>query len=335
MRKGGFIMSDAANLLAGEASESARVEEIEYLRSLIRRRPEYLSTDWMIAAYASLGREVLADPFDSSVSRHLIDALRARKPFSVIRLGDGEMNILAWGTDPQTPSLDRFSIKAIVAGQEDSFVPDELWSVVLRELMISAVLQADVVGVLGLWRPSKHIGLAGFLALLKKNPRGCSGQWRGLDYMLRWGQTGILRDKIVASAHLYFGVLRHLDEIISHAERIFLITSHVGVAEKLRVKFPTRHFEHIPVGRARGRPNPGPVSGPQFLLWTAAELPLDLRGCCCLVGAGPWAEFYCTWIKQRGGVAVDIGSGFDLLAGSVSRPVHRALGSMETDHYAL
>jgi hypothetical protein len=34
-------------------------------------------------------------------------------------------------------------------------------------------------------------------------------------------------------------------------------------------------------------------------------------------------------------VAVDIGSGFDLLAGEISRPIHRKLGLAEANQYAL
>jgi hypothetical protein len=74
---------------------------------------------------------------------------------------------------------------------------------------------------------------------------------------------------------------------------------------------------------------------PDFLAEVASQLPQDLRGWCCLIGAGPWAEIYCSWAKQRGGVAVDIGSGFDLLAGTPSRPAHTALGYASRNRFAI
>jgi hypothetical protein len=77
------------------------------------------------------------------------------------------------------------------------------------------------------------------------------------------------------------------------------------------------------------------ADNPHFLSDVASALPHDLHGCLCLVGAGPWAEIYCAWIKQRGGVAVDIGSGFDLLDGTITRPIHRVLGLGELNPYAL
>ena len=56
-----------------------------------------------------------------------------------------------------------------------------------------------------------------------------------------------------------------------------------------------------------------------------ASLDRSLAGTLVLVGAGPWSEFHCTWVKERGGVAVDFGSGFDLLAGAATRPIHHKI----------
>lgn len=111
-----------------------------------------------------------------------------------------------------------------------------------------------------------------------------------------------------------------------------MITNRAGVLKSLERKFPQYAFEHAAVGK---RGNAKPLSSASFFWETAGELPQDLRGCCCLVGAGPWAEIYCTWIKQRGGVGIDIGSGFDLLDGVALRPVHRRIGLDKVNQYAL
>jgi hypothetical protein len=155
-----------------------------------------------------------------------------------------------------------------------------------------------------------------------------------MDYVLRLAQHGMLQNKVIASAHLYFGLLDRLEELVSHARRILLITSKTGVLEGLRKKFPRNDFDQISLGRPRN-PEVSLPDAPRFLWTIASELLKDLRGYCCLVGAGPWAEFYCSWIKQRGGVALDIGSGFDLLSGKISRPVHSAMGLDKANPYAL
>jgi hypothetical protein len=111
-----------------------------------------------------------------------------------------------------------------------------------------------------------------------------------------------------------------------------LITDRIGLEVTLASRFPDKPLELLAVGRPRAAGEPGI---PDFLLEVDRKLPLDMRGCCCLIGAGPWAEIYCGWVRQRGGVAIDIGSGFDLLDGAVSRPIHTELGLDRTNRYAL
>jgi hypothetical protein len=113
-----------------------------------------------------------------------------------------------------------------------------------------------------------------------------------------------------------------------------LITSRAGVLDALRKTYPGGVFDLITVGEPGNPENPWP-DHPGFLHAVASELPQDLHGCCCLIGAGPWAELYCSWVRQRGGVGVDLGSGFDLLAGMISRPMHVARGLDRANPYAL
>jgi hypothetical protein len=72
-----------------------------------------------------------------------------------------------------------------------------------------------------------------------------------------------------------------------------------------------------------------------FLGSTFRQIPRNMAGTLCLVGAEVWAELYCTWIRRRGGVAVDIGSGMDLLAGQCTRPVHYNDGLHKDLRYSL
>lgn len=306
--------------------------EVETLIGRIRSHPEYRSTVDLCERYQALGLEVLADPFGRDVPDRVRQALRTGTPYSVIRMGDGEMNLLSFGAYPDTPNLDRCAARATIRANGGSFGEDELWVLAVREMMMSAVLQADVVGVLGLWRARPASDVEHYIKRLRRSLLGYTGYWRGMDYMLTIARTGSLRNKVVASAHLYFGLLRHLDEILADAERILLITDRASVVEALRRKHPDRPIQYISASK---RAEKRPTEGPHFLQETAAQLPPDLRRCCCLVGAGPWSEVYCTWIKQRGGVGLDLGSGFDLMAGTISRPIHRHLGLQEANPYSL
>ena len=197
--------------------------------------------------------------------------------------------------------------------------------VVLRSLMHGSIASADVVGVLGLWNPipSSVEDLVGRLSKGRERIRGASGWLRGVDYLMQMASASLLDGQIVASAHLYFSVLSHLEPIIGAADRVDCLTARPEAVEVLRRRFPAQQFRLIPVGMTAAATHDG-----SFPMRVSEEMGQDLTGVLCLIGAGPWAEIYRTWAKERGGVGVDIGSAFDLLAGSLTRPVHH---SIETD----
>jgi hypothetical protein len=149
--------------------------------------------------------------------------------------------------------------------------------------------------------------------------------------MLRWATEGHFKSKSLAPAHLYFSVLCHLEELVMLTDNVICITNKQPAIEALRQRFPNCQFESIVVGKWR-QSSKSAVAQPDFLSEVEAQLPEDMSGCLCLIGAGVWAEFYCTWAKQRGGVAIDVGSGFDLLAGVPSRPMHKGIsGSLNAN----
>jgi len=308
--------------------------ELHFLARCIRESSHLLDTAEVARLYASLGLTVLPDPFDAQIADRIIDALRAKSPLSVVRIGDGETNLLSFGAYAATPNLDRYAVSELMGTQQDRFEPDETWMLVLREVMLSCVVQADIVGVIGLWQPNSG-RVDKLLEVFASDPRGGSGYWRAIDHMLRLARQGVLEGKIVASAHLYFGVLRRLNAILHHAEQVLLLTNRTALQVALAERFPATCFNVLAVGKSQGSAAPPPTSSPDFLVAVERELPRDMRGYCCLIGAGPWAEIYCGWVKQRGGVGIDIGSGFDLLDGEITRPIHRAVGLEQFNAYSL
>lgn len=307
--------------------------EIDSVVRAIRSSPQYLDPDYVIGAYRACGLDVIPDPFADAVLAPVRRALTERRPLSVIRIGDGEANLLTYGHYPGTGNLDLHAIEAAMAMQEDAIAVDESWGVVLRDLMLGAIAQADVVGVIGLWRSGRPT-VEGFVERFLSDHRGFSGHWRAIDYLLNLAGRGFLAGKTIASAHLYLAVLERLDTILPLAERILVMSSRDGVVDKLRKRHPGLRFEYVAAAHATAAPG-APSEKPTFLATVFAALPQDMRGYLCLIGAGLWAEFYCTWIKQRGGVAVDIGSGCDLLDGESIRPIHRTLPPERLHKYRL
>lgn len=314
--------------------------EIDSFISSVTSHPEYLLPTHVINQFKSCDLNIIPNPFSRDLIRSILFSLKKKKALSVIRIGDGEANLLTYGVYSGTKNLDQGAAKEILEMQSDSFIADKTWMIILRELMMNAIAQADIVGVLGLWRGVTHSDIPErppveqYVKAFLSDHRGVSGQWRGIDYMLFLASCKYLKGKTITSAHLYFCILEYLDEILPLAKTIFVLSNRKDIMNKLARIYPTLHFSYIEVGDTKSSSNTLP-DRPVFLERMFSALPQDMRGCLCLVGAGPWAEVYCTWVKQRGGVGIDIGSGFDLLDGEISRPIHRMVEPGRTEKYKL
>ena len=126
-----------------------------------------------------------------------------------------------------------------------------------------------------------------------------------------------MRNILICSAHFYLSILANLEQILAQTSCVYLITERSDLLALFANRFANVAVELIPVGSLR----PAQPSSQDrdrelsFLGSTFRQIPRNMAGTLCLVGAGMWAELYWTWIRRRGGVAVDIGSGMVLLAG--------------------
>lgn len=305
-------------------------KEIDIVLSSIHKHPEYLNTAFVHKAYSTFKLNISPDPFSKDIINIAINALRHKIALSIIRIGDGEANILTYTKYPDTPELNQIAYKQIIAMQQDSFLVNKYWMLYLQEMMMGAILQADIIGVIGLWRPRKpttHTIAEAFI----KDHRGISGHWRAIDYLLKLASQDYLKQKTIASAHLYFSVLENLSDLVRSAKKILIISNRKTILGQLKKHYPNFQIDHINIGCDSEEIQ----RDPRFLFSLHKKLPTDMTACLCLIGAGPWSEIYCSWVKQRGGVAIDIGSGFDLLDGETTRPIHNMLNLNQANKYAL
>ncbi len=300
--------------------------ELDRLANDIRRRTDLLDFDVLMSRYRKAGLAPDPDPFSPALADAALAALAARRGFCMMRMGDAEMCFLL-PILPGIPNLAFAAFERSVLMYQDRFRVSRAWHKRLDARMEAAVAEADALGVRGLWRPQpqdKSEIAAVLLDRLNGNPRGMSGIWRGTTDILARAERGALDGKIICSAHIYFGLLSDLERLIAAAPRTHCLTSSAIAVARLRTAFSDAEITHIPL-----RDTPIPVDSlpdaPDFLDQTDARLPADLTGELVLIGAGAWANFYAVTVKRRGGVALDIGSAFDLLAGHLTRPIHRKL----------
>lgn len=291
----------------------------------------------LIEEYRATGLDLVDDPLAPALAEKITEALRNHQPYSAIRIGDGEANLLTYAMYPGTPVLDEMVARQIIDSQQDSFEANTTWLLVLQQLLLSSIQQADIVGVRGFWwgaapvtsgapaRPSAF-DREQWRQRLLADPRGTAGILRGNDVMLKLARTNQLDGKVIASAHFYLGLAAQIKPLLKAARQTILITSQEAAATAIRRNLKGGKVTILKVGRSNTKDARRIRRVPSFLQRVQNKLPLNLRGTLCLVGAGPWSEIYCSLIKQRGGVGVDLGSGFDLLEGRATRPIHRAMG---------
>ena len=295
--------------------------QIALVQKRILAEPGFLDPPSILAAYRTLGFLVEPEPTAATVTESLLEAMRSGQPYSVIRIGDSEAAMLAHGDNPSLASLEHFAVSRSVAIHSTLTDVDTATAMMLGDWMHRSIEAANVVGVLGLWRPvgtDSHT----FAARMEKDPRGMLGQWYGAIKPLEMATKGLLDGKLIASAHLYFGIITRIQVLLRAAKSVLLITSHEGLAARMLRLNPQIHIHTIVANKPSAE---NVASRSRFLEEVRDQLPPRLTGTLCLVGSGPWAEIYCTWVKERGGIAVDVGSGMDLLMGRVTRPVHRRI----------
>ncbi len=318
--------------------------EVILAATSVLARPQCLDPREVAAIYRRQGLSVIPDPSAITISEKVISALQFRQPLSAIRIGDGEANLLTHKAYA-TPKLNTEVGKLILSMQSDSLEASDKWLRRLAKIMHRSVVEADLVGVRGLWTsqsdPLQKQDASAYCRQIQTASigelRGLTGVWRATDYLLQLGQQGALQNKLICSAHFYLSILAHLEQILAHSSSVYLITERSDLLALFASRFPSVDFQLIPVGSLRPvqASRQGCCRELSFLGSTFRQIPKSMAGTLSLVGAGVWAELYCTWIRRRGGVGVDIGSGMDLLAGQCTRPVHYNWGLHENRRYSL
>jgi hypothetical protein len=247
----------------------------------------------------------------TTIAARVRSCVVGRVPGSFIRLGDGEGNVLGLD-DVDYPALGRFSASEISrlhfgAAEVLAANPE------LRDSLDAAIRNADLVGVPNPFRIRRLLGES----RRRDRVRGLFGVYSVLKYLeghaddLRLGtKTGALE--------FHRALLPHLHAMVREQE-IGLVCSYPDLAEAFQRRLGTRSVAFHAVPRAgRGSEDSGhyPIRYRELIDELSEAQPAMLY----LVGAGMPGKVYCDVIRSAGGVALDIGSTMDVLAGVRSRP---------------
>jgi hypothetical protein len=223
------------------------------------------------------------------------------RPFSLVRLGDGEGRLLGY---PEIVGQAELDISLQIWFGRTDFAPDALaaLAVELRE----ATLAADL---LGLPRPSQ-LALPEYRAVFAP-----------LERFGLLARGPLLTDSAI---HRYLQIGLFYRELLADLPFCGLVSCRDLASQMKRVFRLGRVEQYLVPGEAQ---YPGPRPGEHYpgrFQELRETLTVPFPGAVFLVGAGALGKIYCHWIKQRGGIALDIGAVCDAWGGvgRLRKPCH-------------
>jgi hypothetical protein len=243
----------------------------------------------------------------------LIKASQINKtPLSIIRLGNGESAVIGF---PEFTPKNEFLRNLKVFFGKNKLSREQQHNFV-KEVRL-AVRHADVVGVVGGVEVNKFTVVRYFL-----------DYYELIESEAKIANLSLHRN--LQEEDLFKSFMQDLDEIgvITCRDVADLIKEHFNIKNVLVYKIPEE---------AKFASDKDTVQRhyPERFEEIRATLKVNRPGMLFLVGAGPLGKVYCRWIKEMGGIALDVGSIFDSWAGLKTRKFMENANGNINDKYFL
>lgn len=249
--------------------------------------------------------------------RELVRSVRARKPYCMIRMGDGEFAVMKYptfcGRDKCIEHIGRW------------FDPSRLTEKQILQIskwIAESCCSADLLGI-----PSGYE---------EGYPKWARLSWY-MKYFRLFGKESTIQDR--KYFHFYLIMQLYLEgtfhEMLKGLQELYCITCRpigdriskvFGVPSVEIIQIPAEEFRYHSKNSGLDKYNTETCGGlshhfdvrfQEVCDWIGTT---DIAGKVFLVGAGGLGKIYCMLIKQRGGLAYDIGALFDGWAGLYTRP---------------
>jgi hypothetical protein len=277
----------------------------------------------------ALGNRDLRTPDnDPELWRRVLKDVSAGRPFSLVRLGDGEGDVLLWGTRrDEYPALADFCVSVICRNQFGEAQHEGSRSRIFQGLQGAAV-NTDYLAVpipddieLCLEEGERHENLESN----RIDVRGLGGYLSVWDYLVSAMPSATLDRVTVTNRHIKVYFVKAFAELLKAAGNLWFITSYPGLLDRLHHLAGISEGETIliPPRALRQPPAPADAHFPSRYDEVMSMLSAaDMSGKLVFVAAGVLGRHYCEQIRIQGGMAVDVGSTVDVWAGKVNRPWH-------------
>jgi hypothetical protein len=263
-----------------------------------------------IEALARTGSVSLSNP---ELARWVEARVNDRTPTAVVRFGDAEAQLLtAERDDPR--SMER-AIRKLEKETGLTFCPEAVLEV--KALVALAYDGADVIGI----QPNENFSDEGKfwidrLASLYAERVAAGRRPAALASQLLAGQILDMLPQLVTGRRVSVISCRNVKPVLE---------SHWGLEDVAVYQVPSQHMVRDVDGDYEAALHHVPI-WPDAHARIRADLTVRERGEVFLVGAGLFGKDLCIRIRDQGGIALDLGSTLDRIAGKVTRgPQRRAL----------
>jgi hypothetical protein len=240
------------------------------------------------------------------------EAIVERRPFSVVRLGDGEGRVLGYPavfTDLEVLTQVLYyhfgpeSMHRLKQGSPRTWISDAMLD--LRRLLVQAVRHADIVGL-----PISEY----FDGYENSATHGQLGFACATNFGLAEVKHRNSEDIVGANVFQLLASRGQLYRAAARAARRVHVVGPWDIREPLLQALGVDDVQWIQVpGHYTWRGEKGLGQYPELYKYVESQLRRleNVGGELFLVGAGLLGKYYCSLIKERGGVALDIGSVMD------------------------
>lgn len=247
-------------------------------------------------------------------SEEVLKKIQEGNPLSLVRYGDGESIVLNGWKDVE-------SLKAVFKRQF-GYTPQIDQAEEIRENLISAYQNADILGV-----------------PLGKKIKDVDSYWfKSVDILHEEAGINLFKTKKELTSidiHSDFLDKGYYDLILNNVETLNYISCR-DLDERFKEKFniKTVNSFFIPPEVKFTTNKTGEKHYPERFnkveRWM--DKAINCEGVICLVGAGIAGKIYCNWFRDRGGIAIDIGSVFDSWYGRDTRGPSRGHNSIDNTY---
>jgi len=288
---------------------------------------EYMAYAEEIGLEASLGQfdavaqrsaaVMVGNESGRSIAAFLSERIKEKIPTSCIRLGDADGNALFPALDryPHLTDYNLSKISQIYFGDKRVMVDSKNF---FLEMVIDGIQNADLIG--GPERGTIEKSFATAYADL--DVRGMCGMRGVYNYLSEKGQHIDLGSSIWASTWFSRALLPHYFDLLRDAPFVGFITCYEELPRLVQQRSNISTIESIlvpmqaSIAKSNKNINHYPDAYPEIL----ARIQPPAPGAIYIVAAGILSKAYCSKIKERGGIAIDIGSVADVWMGTISRP---------------